>query len=327
MTQAQVYFDKVWGLCLQASADCGIKPEVIFSQSALETGYGAHDPQNNYFGIKGPGGQQMTTEFVGGHPVKKYQAFEGYATMADSFHGYAVFILANERYNLARAATTARQQLADIASAGYATDPDYFNKVSGVMATVPTLLQAYYSIVGKLRRDLSPKPPAPVPVTPSDYAKATSDKSDTHQSAVASAKAGTKEPPMSDLSVAEKNIGGWLSSHSAALTNAANVLKTVAAVVPIPAAQAISGVISGIEGLASQAQSVASQVTVATAAVQQPATLQPLINTVETDAFEGATAAAEAAFNDLMQGKPVATLEADALTAAEGVFIPKGTSN
>lgn len=131
---------------------------------------------------------------------------------------------------------------------------------------------------------------------------------------------------MSDLSVAEKNIGNWLSQHASALTAGANVLKTVLAVIPSTATEAVSGVISGLEGLAANASVVATNVTSATVAVTEPQTLATIENALEQEAFAGAAAAAKAAFDDLMAGKPVAVIEQDALTAGASAF-GRGTAS
>ena len=138
---------------------------------------------------------------------------------------------------------------------------------------------------------------------------------------------------MSDLSVAEKNIGSWLSSHASALTSVADLLKTVTGAIPTAATQTVSTAISGIEALAGQASAVASNVqnptsvTTAAAVVTDPPTLAVIENTLEQDALAAAMSAAEAGFTDLMAGKPLATVEQDALNAGETAFVQRGTSN
>jgi hypothetical protein len=318
MSIEQDYFDRVWALCLKASAICRISPEVIFSQSALETGYGEHAPDNNYFGIKGLGGQKMTTEFVDGKEVHLLQPFAGYDSIEASFNAYALFIEGNERYGEARSAFGPQNQLFKIAAAGYATDPLYFHKVSLVMLNVPSYLKSYNSIVGAVRRAVSPilhspKQPTQMVVTMPHARSTTFDY--------------LKGNNMNSLSTDEKDIGSWLSSHATALTSVANLLKTVTAAVPLPAAQAVSTAIAGIEALSSQATTVATNVTTAASAVTSAPVLATVESTVETEAFNAAAAAASSAFEDLMSGKPVASIESDAVKAVEDVIIPRGTSN
>ena len=303
------FFVAAWPLAVAASKACGVLPEIIWAQAANETLYGLHAPQNNYFGIKGPGADLMTTEVIHGVTVHEKQHFAGYADMPSSFAGYAAFITGNERYRAFRTGPNIVAQLGALSRSGYATDPEYTQKIGKIAITTTALLARYNSIVGKVSRALSPKPipailPAPVVATPV-----------------------LKQEPvnMAELSVAEKSVSNWLSSHATALTGAANLLKTVTAAIPVPAAQAVSSVISGLEDMAQRATTVAASVTTATAAVTEPTTLATLENTLETEAFQAASAVAKAAFDDLMAGKPVATIVTDAEQTVEAVF--KGTSN
>ena len=60
--------------------------------------------------------------------------FCGYSTLKESFEDYAEFLLGNERYSYAlEFAGDARKFLSEIQNAGYATDPDYANKILNVL--------------------------------------------------------------------------------------------------------------------------------------------------------------------------------------------------
>ena len=58
---------------IEASRMTGVDPRLIVAQAAQETGWGAHAPGNNYFGVnshgQGGGNNVSTTEYVNGQPV------------------------------------------------------------------------------------------------------------------------------------------------------------------------------------------------------------------------------------------------------------------
>lgn len=119
-----------------AAERLGTDPYMIIAQAAHETGWGRHAPNNNYFGIKGKGGTFTTTEYVNGKPVTITDSFRGYKDMEDSVNGYADFILNNKRYADAIGLTDARKYIDTIAGAGYATDPEYANRVYAIYSGI-----------------------------------------------------------------------------------------------------------------------------------------------------------------------------------------------
>lgn len=135
-TSQRSFLDKIFPHAVAAGQKSGIDPYVIMSQAALETGYGAHAPNNNYFGIKGPGGTQRTTEYVNGKPVTINDSFRGYASLGDSVQGYVDFLSSNRRYRNVFTQPDGKAQIGAIAAAGYATDPAYAQKVSSIYDTI-----------------------------------------------------------------------------------------------------------------------------------------------------------------------------------------------
>lgn len=107
----------------------------VCAQTALESGWGAHAPGNNYFGIKATaswtGAKQLlwTTEYVNGKAVKVQQWFRKYASPVDSLRDYAKLITTASRYATAAKTDDPYQYAREIAKAGYATDPNYANKI------------------------------------------------------------------------------------------------------------------------------------------------------------------------------------------------------
>jgi flagellar protein FlgJ len=124
----------------------GVDAEVLVAIAALETGWGSHVPKdavgssNNYFGIKadsrwdGDHVASQTLEFEGGAFNELKQSFRAYDSLKESFEDYAEFLLGNDRYSYAlEFAGDAKKFLSEIQNAGYATDPNYANKILNIL--------------------------------------------------------------------------------------------------------------------------------------------------------------------------------------------------
>ncbi|MDP2266762.1 MAG: flagellar assembly peptidoglycan hydrolase FlgJ [Thiobacillus sp.] len=134
----------------EASASTGIPPQFMMGQAALETGWGraeirAADGQNSYnlFGIKAGSGWRgrtvdiVTTEYVNGKPQKQVDTFRAYDSYADSFRDYANLLRANPRYqNVLAQGRDATGFAQGLQQAGYATDPNYAQKLASVIRLV-----------------------------------------------------------------------------------------------------------------------------------------------------------------------------------------------
>jgi flagellar protein FlgJ len=128
-----------------ASAGTGIPARFMLGQAALETGWGkaeirGADGQNshNLFGIKAGAGWKgqtvdvVTTEYVNGKPQKQVESFRAYASYADSFRDYAS-LLQNNALERDRAGAGAAGFAQGLQQAGYATDPNYAQKLASVI--------------------------------------------------------------------------------------------------------------------------------------------------------------------------------------------------
>ncbi|MFQ6370307.1 flagellar assembly peptidoglycan hydrolase FlgJ [Shewanella sp. YIC-542] len=134
----------------EAAAQLGTSAEVLLAQSALETGWGQKmiktsdgRPSNNLFNIKADkrwqGGSTTvgTTEYEQGRAVRENAAFRVYDNLKDSFNDYVALISQSERYQHARqVAAEPAQYVRGLAQAGYATDPQYANKVMRVLQSI-----------------------------------------------------------------------------------------------------------------------------------------------------------------------------------------------
>ncbi|CAM3630216.1 flagellar assembly peptidoglycan hydrolase FlgJ [Paracidovorax anthurii] len=128
----------------RVAQESGIPASFMLGQAGHETGWGkseirAKDGSNsfNLFGIKAGKGwtgkvaEITTTEYVNGTPRKVTAKFRAYDSYEDSFKDYARLINDNPRYEKAREKThSAVAYAAELQKAGYATDPDYANKLS-----------------------------------------------------------------------------------------------------------------------------------------------------------------------------------------------------
>lgn len=127
----------------QAAKELGIEPKVLLAQAALETGWGRSVRKNNdgsntfnLFNIKadkawqGKQARTSTLEFEHGVTKKVKAGFRSYPSFEESFKDYVAFIKSNPRYGDAlKQVGNGNRYLQELQQAGYATDPNYANKV------------------------------------------------------------------------------------------------------------------------------------------------------------------------------------------------------
>jgi peptidoglycan hydrolase FlgJ len=131
----------------QAEAVTGVPAPFILAHAALESGWGRREIRSedgsvshNLFGIKATGwtGQSTeitTTEYRQGVAMKVSQKFRAYSDYAEGFTDYAKLL--QRRYGEAVAAGTDAPAFANgLAQAGYATDPNYADKLRRTIASV-----------------------------------------------------------------------------------------------------------------------------------------------------------------------------------------------
>lgn len=127
----------------------GVPPSVTIAQAILESGWGKSglsSVDKNYFGIKcfnnkygtiANGCHAYTTQECtkAGKCFTTTATFRTYATMAHSFRDHGSFLKVNSRYAGAFQYTkSANKFIWTVWKAGYATDPNYYTKVTGIMA-------------------------------------------------------------------------------------------------------------------------------------------------------------------------------------------------
>lgn len=133
----------------KAAKALGVDATLLIAQAALETGWGqkvvknARGSSNNLFNIKADRSWQgnkvatQTLEYHQNTPVMEKAAFRSYNNYQDSFNDYVRFLERNPRYTTALQHQGNNEQfIRGIHKAGYATDPQYADKVLRVKSQI-----------------------------------------------------------------------------------------------------------------------------------------------------------------------------------------------
>jgi flagellar protein FlgJ len=130
-----------------ASQETGIPANFIIGQAALESNWGRREikgvdgtTSHNLFGIKATAGwkgkvvEAVTSEYVNGVRQQRFEKFRAYDSYADSFSDFANMLQKNSRYEpLIANAQDAAAYAQAMQKAGYATDPNYADKLRRVI--------------------------------------------------------------------------------------------------------------------------------------------------------------------------------------------------
>jgi peptidoglycan hydrolase FlgJ len=144
---AREFADQMWPYAADASKATGIPAHFMLGQAALESAWGQRQvraadgtPSYNLFNIKagrgwtGPTVSATTTEYVNGTAVKSTEKFRAYGSYAESFSDYAKLLQSNPRYaEVLQNAGDAAGFAKSLQAAGYATDPQYAQKLARVI--------------------------------------------------------------------------------------------------------------------------------------------------------------------------------------------------
>jgi hypothetical protein len=133
----------------QGWREYGVPPSVTIGQAILESGWGRSKlstNDRNYFGIKCQNGRYgrfangchtyVTQECTkAGNCFTTTGVFRTYPSTANSFRDHGEFLRVNSRYKPAFQYTRdANRFIWTVWKAGYATDPNYYTKITGIMA-------------------------------------------------------------------------------------------------------------------------------------------------------------------------------------------------
>ena len=144
---AKSFVNRMWPEAAGASRATGIPAHFIIGQAALESGWGAREirgsdgsASHNLFGVKAGRGwtgrsvEVMTTEYIDGTPRKMVERFRAYDSYAAAFEDYARLLKTNPRYaGVIEGSRDAASFARGLQQAGYATDPNYADKLTRVI--------------------------------------------------------------------------------------------------------------------------------------------------------------------------------------------------
>jgi flagellar protein FlgJ len=142
---AQDFVDAVRPHAEKAAAELGIPARALVAQAALETGWGQHLPQQdgdgtglNLFGVKagsswsGATTSRDTAEYQSGQWSTEKANFRSYGSIGAAFDDYVQFLKTNPRYASALRSGNVQGFAQGLQQAGYATDPQYAQKLMRV---------------------------------------------------------------------------------------------------------------------------------------------------------------------------------------------------
>jgi peptidoglycan hydrolase FlgJ len=131
----------------RAASALGVDPMGMLAQAALETGWGQRMPRNadgslshNMFGIKagdewaGARASADTMEVANGVATPRRTTFRAYGSIEESVNDFASLLKNSPRYrDVIAAGGNAGAYIASMGKSGYATDPEYANKLNQIL--------------------------------------------------------------------------------------------------------------------------------------------------------------------------------------------------
>jgi peptidoglycan hydrolase FlgJ len=131
----------------RAAVALGVDPMGMLAQAALETGWGQRMPRNadgslshNMFGIKagdewaGARASADTMEVANGVATPRRTTFRAYGSIEESVNDFASLLKNSPRYrDVIAAGGNAGGYIASMGKSGYATDPEYANKLNQIL--------------------------------------------------------------------------------------------------------------------------------------------------------------------------------------------------
>jgi flagellar protein FlgJ len=143
----QDFLETLYPQAKQAAEQLGLDPLALLAQAAVETGWGKHlihnaqgQSSHNLFGVKADrnwtGDKTLidSIEFEQGIAKSKKSPFRAYGSFGEALQDYVDFVKQNPRYEAAvNNSQEAPRYFAELQQAGYATDPEYANKVVSVL--------------------------------------------------------------------------------------------------------------------------------------------------------------------------------------------------
>lgn len=154
--QSREFVSEILPHARKIAQETGIPERFMIAQAALETGWGRHQircqdnqPSFNLFGIKAGKSWQgkvietVTTEYIDGKPQKVTEKFRVYSSYEEAFRDYASLLQNNPRYASVLKSRSATAFAWGLQQAGYATDPNYANKLIKIIESDALSMKKY----------------------------------------------------------------------------------------------------------------------------------------------------------------------------------------
>lgn len=132
------FIAEIYPYAQEVSVSHGVRPSLLVAQAALESNWGNSQlarEANNYFGIKNPAGKEyVTKEFTHNEWIEIQASFREYDSIYESVVDYANLLKEGTSwdenlYQEVIKAPTYKEAAYALTNAGYATDPDYAEKI------------------------------------------------------------------------------------------------------------------------------------------------------------------------------------------------------
>jgi len=157
------FVNRVMPAIQRAASALGVDPKGMLAQAALETGWGQRLPRaadgsssHNIFGIKagnewtGARATADSMEVINGVATPRRTTFRAYASVEESINDFTNLLKNSPRYkDVIAGGGSVGAYSAAMGSSGYATDPDYGNKLNQILSG-DTLQSALAARVAKL---------------------------------------------------------------------------------------------------------------------------------------------------------------------------------
>ena len=143
-TEQKNYIDVVGAIASTDMKNSGVLASLTLAQSIVEGAWGKSElakAANALFGIKatkdwkGKTVTKKTTEYVDGKKVQVDAEFRAYDTWEDSVKDHSAFLKKYKRYAKVIGETDYKTACKAIAAAGYASDPEYADKLIEIIET------------------------------------------------------------------------------------------------------------------------------------------------------------------------------------------------
>lgn len=136
----RVFIDSISGGAVATMRKYGVLASVTIAQAILESGWGLSSltlKANNLFGIKATGKEpyieMQTAEYINGQKVFINAKFRKYNNLAESIEDHGKFLFVNSRYKNLLWVKDYKKVCVLIQQDGYATDPNYSNKLKTII--------------------------------------------------------------------------------------------------------------------------------------------------------------------------------------------------